>query len=133
MYYEFESRYNMKPLIFDDEELTVGETSYSYKNISKLEVTSAPLFSSYGIMTLTDTEGKEHTIAFPRTYAAKIKRVIKEMEREKEKNLSGEGTAGSGSGGPDPYEELKKLKELLDLDIITEEEFAFKKKQLLNL
>lgn len=133
MYYEFESRYNMKPLIFDDEELNVGETSYPYKNISKLEVTSAPLFSSYGIMTLTDSEGKEHTIAFPRTYAAKIKRVIKEMEREKEKTLSPENTAGTGFVETDPYEELKKLKELLDLDIITEEEFALKKKQLLDI
>ncbi len=33
----------------------------------------------------------------------------------------------------DPYEEMKKLKELLDLDIITPEEFARKKKELLGL
>lgn len=33
----------------------------------------------------------------------------------------------------DPYEELKKLKELLDLGIVTEEEFITKKKQLLGL
>lgn len=33
----------------------------------------------------------------------------------------------------DPYEELKKLKELLDMGIITQEEFDQKKKQLLNL
>ena len=33
----------------------------------------------------------------------------------------------------DPYEELKKLKELLDSDIITQEEFEKKKKQLLDL
>lgn len=33
----------------------------------------------------------------------------------------------------DPYEEIKKLKELLDMDIISEEEFAMKKKELLNL
>ena len=31
------------------------------------------------------------------------------------------------------YEELKKLKELLDLGIVTEEEFETKKKQLLDL
>lgn len=36
-------------------------------------------------------------------------------------------------GENDPYEEIKKLKELLDADIITEEEFKEKKKQLLNL
>lgn len=33
----------------------------------------------------------------------------------------------------DPYEEIKKLKELLDMDIITQEEFDKKKKELLNL
>lgn len=33
----------------------------------------------------------------------------------------------------DPYEEMKKLKELLDLDIITREEFDRKKKELLGL
>jgi hypothetical protein len=31
------------------------------------------------------------------------------------------------------YEELKKLKELLDMGILTEEEFQLKKKQLLKL
>lgn len=33
----------------------------------------------------------------------------------------------------DPYEELKKLKELLDMGVITQEEFNTKKKQLLNI
>ena len=33
----------------------------------------------------------------------------------------------------DPYEKLKKMKELLDMDIITQEEFDKKKKELLNL
>lgn len=35
--------------------------------------------------------------------------------------------------GNDPYEEMKKLKELLDNNIITQEEFEQKKKQLLDL
>ena len=33
----------------------------------------------------------------------------------------------------DPYEEVKKLKELLDMGIVTEEEFQKKKKELLQL
>ena len=37
------------------------------------------------------------------------------------------------SSSLDPYEELKKLKELLDLGIISHEEFDQKKKELLNL
>ena len=32
----------------------------------------------------------------------------------------------------DPYDELKKIKELLDMGIITQEEFDTKKKELLN-
>ncbi|MBR2583879.1 MAG: SHOCT domain-containing protein [Thermoguttaceae bacterium] len=35
------------------------------------------------------------------------------------------------AAGDDPYEELKKLKELLDLGIITREEFERKKASLL--
>ena len=33
----------------------------------------------------------------------------------------------------DPYEEVKKLKELLDMGIITEEEFDLKKKNILGI
>ena len=33
----------------------------------------------------------------------------------------------------DPYEELKKLKDLFDMGVITQEEFDAKKKQLLGL
>jgi len=33
----------------------------------------------------------------------------------------------------DPYQEIKKLKELLDMDILTQEEFDKKKKELFNL
>ena len=32
-----------------------------------------------------------------------------------------------------PYEEIKKLKELLDMGILTQEEFDAKKKQILNI
>ena len=34
--------------------------------------------------------------------------------------------------GVDPIEQVKKLKELLDIGAITEEEFELKKKELLN-
>lgn len=39
----------------------------------------------------------------------------------------------SAATASDPYEELRKLKELLDMDIITQDEFDAKKRQLLNL
>ncbi len=46
---------------------------------------------------------------------------------------SGQETVNTYMVKLDPYEEMKKLKELLDLDIITQEEFARKKKELLGL
>ena len=46
---------------------------------------------------------------------------------------AGQAPANSNAVRLDPYEEMKKLKELLDLDIITQEEFARKKKELLGL
>ena len=44
------------------------------------------------------------------------------MEDEKETNAE-----------VNPYEEIKKLKELLDMGILSQEEFDKKKKELLNL
>ena len=140
MYYEFEGRLNMKTLIFDEDCLIVGDSRYPYRDIEGLEVTSAQLFATYGIMTM-HYHGKEISIAFPRSYTSKIRRAIKEMEREKTRRLSGsDRSPGSAAGGGafeaapvDPYEEMKKLKELLDLGIITEDEFARKKKEILGL
>jgi len=51
----------------------------------------------------------------------------KSQDEEKEEENNNKATS------IDPYEELKKLKELLDMGIITQEEFNQKKKQLLNL
>ncbi|MBQ9155452.1 MAG: SHOCT domain-containing protein [Eubacterium sp.] len=152
MYYEFESRFNMNKLVFDDECLTAGEKVYPYDEIEKLEVTSAPLFATYGVLTVS-MQGKDIPILFPRSYAGKIQRVIHELERERSsrqrENSSkrsrdqmsviseSEPDLGQGSARQplqmDPYEEMKKLKELLDLDIITKEEFDRKKKELLHL
>ncbi len=42
-------------------------------------------------------------------------------------------SAAQSSSGTDPLDEIKKLKELLDIGAITPEEFDAKKKQLLNL
>lgn len=138
MYYEFEGRMNMKPLIFDDDCLMVGELVYPYDEIESLEVTSPQLFAYYGLLSL-GYDGKIITIPFPRSYTPKINRVLRELEREKKGRKSVRSTDKDihtythGSPDLDPYEEMKKLKELLDLDIITDEEFARKKKELLNL
>ena len=138
MYYEIEGRFNMENLIFDEDCFTVGSRSFPYDEIEKLEITSEPLFAAYGILTLI-SGGKEVSIPFPRSSGRKIRRALKELERERakvsssgEKNHKAEPASGQAHLS-DPYEELKKLKELLDLDIITEEEFQKKKAELLDL
>ena len=46
---------------------------------------------------------------------------------------STEPTAGTSASATDPYQELTKLKSLLDAGVITEEDFNAKKKQLLGI
>lgn len=48
-------------------------------------------------------------------------------------NLSDSGKMKKESRDIDKFEEIKKLKELLDMDIISQEEFNKKKVELLNL
>ena len=48
---------------------------------------------------------------------------LKNLFKKKEKELPSN----------DPYEEIKKLKDLLDMGIISQEEFDTKKKELLNI
>ena len=138
MYHEIEGQLSIEPIIFDDDELIARGHHYPYTEIESLEITSAQLFSPYGILTLR-TQGKDIPIPFARSRKAKLELALRDFRKLKEGG--GQGAAGAAQSGPvtgnpaasDPYEELKKLKELLDLDIVTKEEFEAKKKKLLDL
>lgn len=162
MYYQIEGRLNMKTLTFDEEGLTVGKQSYPIDDIENLKITNAPLFATYGILTF-HSGGRDISVAFPRAAIDKLRRAIHDFEHEQmmrkkaaEKAASEEAAAtqaaqtvrtaaganeaeqavesqGQAVRSLDPYEEVKKLKELLDMGIVTEEEFQKKKKELLNL
>ena len=138
MYHEIEGQLSIEPIIFDEDELIALGKHYPYQEIESLEITSAPLFSPYGILTLR-TQGKNISIPFPRSRKAKLELALRDLGRLKAGRMQDPaGTAQNAQtaaqpAAPDPYEELKKLKELLDLDIITKEEFEAKKKQLLDL
>jgi len=135
MYHEIEGNLSIEPIIFDDDELIVRGQHYPYSEIESLEITSAPLFSSYGILTLR-TQGKDHAIPFYRSRKSKLELALRDFNKLKEGVEAGPPGAAQTSqtaAASDPYEELKKLKELLDLGIVTEEEFNIKKKQLLGL
>ena len=137
MYHEIEGNLSIEPIIFDDDELIARGQHYPYSEIESLEITSAPLFSSYGILTLR-TQGKDHAIPFYRSRKGKLELALRDFNklREKEESGSTDAVRTVQTARPvamDPYEELKKLKELLDMGIVTEEEFNAKKKQLLDL
>lgn len=138
MYHEIEGQLSIEPIIFDEEELIARGHHYPYAEIESLEITSAQLFSPYGILTLR-TGGREISIPFVRSRKSKLELALRDFNRLRESKSSGTAeTAGTGQKGAptavmDPYEELKKLKELLDMGIVTEEEFEAKKKKLLDL
>ncbi len=137
MYHEIEGNLSIEPIIFDDDELIARGQHYPYSEIESLEITSAPLFSSYGILTLR-TQGKDHAIPFYRSRKSKLELALRDFNKMREGGDTGQqGASQTGQPGQaataDPYEELKKLKELLDLGIVTEEEFNIKKKKLLGL
>ena len=161
MYYQIEGRLNMKTLTFDEEGLTVGKQTYPIDDIENLKITNAPLFATYGILTFHSGD-RDISVAFPRSAIDKLRRAIHDFEHEQmmrkkaaekaaaEKSATQAAQTVRTAAGAneaeqpvesqrqpvrslDPYEEVKKLKELLDMGIVTEEEFQKKKKELLNL
>ncbi len=137
MYHEIEGQLSIEPIIFDDDELIARGHHYPYSEIESLEITSAQVFSPYGILTLR-TQGKDIPIPFARSRKAKLELALREYAKLREGGgeiapTTVQSKRTAAPAGPDPYEELKKLKELLDLDIVTKEEFEAKKKKLLDL
>lgn len=138
MYHEIEGQLSIEPIIFDEDELIARGHHYLYSEIESMEITSAPVFSPYGILTIR-TQGKDVPVPFARSRKGKLELALREFERMREHpeseaaSAARSGHTGGQPAGMDPYEELKKLKELLDLDIVTKEEFEAKKKQLLGL
>ena len=137
MYHEIEGQLSIEPVIFDETELIALGHHYPYDEIESLEITSSQLFSPYGILTLK-TQGRDVAIPFARSRKNKLEAALREFSRLRESGAQDRKDAAKSSspGSPavsDPYDELKKLKELLDLGIVTEEEFETKKKQLLDL
>lgn len=156
MYYQIEGRLNMKTITFDEEGMTIGRQSYPIDDISQIRITNAPLFATYGIMTF-HSGGKDVSVPFARSAIDKLRRAIHDFEHEQEVRKKAQAAAKAAahprpaqesSAGDeaapevrqsrpvysmDPYEEVKKMKELLDMGIVTEEEFQKKKKELLGL
>lgn len=136
MYHEIEGQLSIEAIIFDDDELIARGQHFPYSEIESLTITSAQPFSPYGILTLR-THGRDIPIPFARSRKSKLELALRDFEKLRKADAESVSAAPrSQTAAPaamDPYEELKKLKELLDLDIVTKEEFEAKKKQLLDL
>ena len=137
MYHEIEGQVSIEPIIFDEDELIARGHHYPYSEIESLEITSAQLFSPYGILTLR-TQGRDIPIPFARSRKSKIELALRDFNKLRDggpgpSDALQTGQTAGPAAGMDPYEELKKLKELLDMGIVTQEEFEAKKKKLLDL
>ena len=136
MNYFVESIYNYPELEFDDTAVRIGDRLYPYEQLSDIRLDPLMPFSTYGLMHLFEGE-REHSVVIGKAAYRTLRQAIREVGP-----LLGKPEAGSktetvsragGAPASDPYEEVKKLKELLDMEIITPEEFDRKKKQLLDL
>lgn len=84
----------------------------------------AKLFHECGVITHEEYEEKKRYIRQMLEDIGYVERTTGLPTNQKEK---------SENNTSNPYEEVKQLKELLDMGIITQEEFDLKKKDLLDL
>lgn len=84
----------------------------------------AKLFHECGVITDEEYEEKKQYIRQMLEDIGYVERTTELPTNQKEK---------SENNTSNPYEEVKQLKELLDMGIITQEEFDLKKKELLKL
>ena len=84
MYHEIEGQLNIEPIIFDDDELIARGQHYPYAEIESLEITSAQLFSPYGILTMR-TGGRDIPIPFVRSKKSKLELALREFEKLRER------------------------------------------------
>ena len=126
----------MPAILFDDDRIVVAGKEYDYTRLNDIEITKAPIISAYGIMELR-LDDKTVPVPFAkadlhklRTAVQETKHIISTLKKSKVAETVPEDGRGAGQEAAansnnsvklDPYEEMKKLKELLDLDIITQE------------
>ena len=108
----------------------VGEAfqSVSWENVNDITFTTGMLF---GVLTI-DTFKETFNVGLDKVSAQKINNEIHEVF-DAVRHPKTQVQSAKTDIASDPYEELKKLKDLFDMGVITQEEFDAKKKQLLGL
>ena len=93
--------------------------------------TEQKILSAYLVLKMVD--GSEMRFSAATAFAARMQSVISNRIRRGQNAQIVINNSAAKSYDKDPYEEVKKLKGLLDMGAITQEEFDLKKKQLLGL
>ena len=126
MFYEIEGIGTIPPMSFEDDQLVTERKTYPYDQIKDLYITNSAALSPYAILKVK-YDGGVDSVPFNRHRLKVVKHAIKEwrlLQTNKEKKQPTD---------LDPYQQIKELKELLDMDAITQEEYDKKKKELLDL
>ena len=86
----------------------------------------------FGVLTI-DTIKEVFNVGLDKNSATSIHELVTNALMDLKEEMHRSSQPVQQAKADDPYEEIKKLKELLDMGIITEEEFNLKKKNILGI
>ncbi len=120
-----------------------GEKSYRISDLSGVQIKKPGLVTSGYFQFLTpaanETKGlwdavqDDNSFTFTASELPMAKELQRKIEERQSKSAQTVPTPAAPAASTSAADELKKYKELLDMDAITQEEYDAKKKQLLNL
>lgn len=87
---------------------------------------------AFGVLTI-DTIKEAFNVGLDKNSATSIHELVTNALMDLKEEMHQSSQTVQQAKADDPYEEVKKLKELLDMGIITEEEFDLKKKNILGI
>ncbi len=129
MEYEIEGTLKLPRLIFDEEKLTVIEKGkervYWYKSIEQIQIVYKQWFSDFGAIEMR-YQGKMITIMYNKLYTKKVEKALKMVKQPLQPSST------SISMPSDPVAYLQKCKEMLELGLITEDDYNQKKQEVLS-
>lgn len=129
MEYEIEGTLKLPRLIFDEEKLTVIEKGkervYWYSSIEQIQIVYKQWFSDFGAIEM-QYQGKMITIMYNKLYTKKVEKALKMVKRPLQSSPT------SISMPSDPIAYLQKCKEMLELGLITEDDYNQKKQEVLS-
>ncbi len=129
MEYEIEGTLKLPRLIFDEEKLTVIEKGkervYWYSSIEQIQIVYKQWFSDFGAIEMR-YQGKMITIMYNKLYTKKVEKALKMVKRPLQSSPT------SISMPSDPIAYLQKCKEMLELGLITEDDYNQKKQEVLS-